>query len=94
MRKIHIKVLHALNGWIEVAEFYFGEFFVYEVYHLAHTHALAGVGNAHLAQVPVGVYVEAAPLYHAEVGGADELAQGIKLGYAVRHTGEYEVVDG
>ena len=94
MRKIHIKVLHALNGWIEVAKFYFGEFFVYEVYHLAHAHALAGVGNAHLAQVPVRVYIEAAPLYHAEVGGAYEFAQGIKLSYAVRHAGEYEVVDG
>ena len=67
MCKVGLEVLHSLCGRIKVAELERREFLVYQVYHLLHSHAFAGIAHPHFTQVPIRVYVEIAPLYHADV---------------------------
>lgn len=59
------------NGWIEVAKFYFWEFFMDQVHHLFYPNEITCFRNADLSEIPIRIDIEISPLYHGEIGAAN-----------------------
>ena len=60
------------HRWVEVTEFQIGELLASDGEEFFNAHAFAGFGDPDPSQIPIGVYIEIPPLYHAQPRIPDE----------------------
>src|SRR3569833_1115721 len=93
-RVIHLIItLYSFNAWVKIAVFNVWKLFVNQFHQLFYAHHFASFSYTYLAEIPIGVNIKIAPLYHSKVSVDDKFAQGFVFFHAVRHTGKHKVVN-